>query len=114
MTRYRIESMVRFPLSAPLLERVSAHLSSQASARRSNHWREFGAANRARVVNSGLKIAAGTGFDGEFELNFRPRSVGVAHLRGVGRRHEMAVGVARPEQHAALHAIEQARMAYGQ
>ena len=43
---------------------------------RSNHWKHFGERNRIAVDEAGsvARLAAGEGFDGTFELNFRARS----------------------------------------
>src|SRR5262245_5731584 len=70
--------MVEISLQAPEAERLARYLRTAApAAPRTDHWRHFGALNRITVdeARSAALVSAGAGFDSEYELNFRPRSL---------------------------------------
>jgi SAM-dependent methyltransferase len=58
-------------LAPAVADRLGRFLEQRGPAVRSDHWRHFGGLNRIRVEGRCAIVSAGTGFDSEYELNFR-------------------------------------------
>ncbi len=70
--------MVNLQLDRKVVERLAAFLQSGSSeGLRSNHWQHFAGLNRivADVSAGTVTFSAGAGFDSDYELNFRQRSL---------------------------------------
>lgn len=70
--------MLTILLDSQVAHRLAAYLRWHGSAAvTSNHWRFYAAHNRIEVDERACvaRLAAGAGFDGSFELNFRGRSM---------------------------------------
>jgi hypothetical protein len=67
--------MIWLELSPSVASRLNAYLCSETGADRSDHWEYYGARNSIRIIDNRTLVRAGFGFDSEYELNFRPRTV---------------------------------------
>jgi SAM-dependent methyltransferase len=63
--------MLTIKLAPAVAERLGRFLAQHTPAKRSDHWRHYGARNHVRVQRDCAIASAGAGFDSEYELNFR-------------------------------------------
>jgi SAM-dependent methyltransferase len=93
--------MIRIRLAREVANRLAAFLAVDRSAARTDHWRHYGSLNSIRIEGDCALVDGGAGFDSEYELNFRRRSIREATM------HLVRAALGRSDVHRIRAAYQQ-------